>query len=145
MTNTARSDVARLLPAVYAIFAIAATGRSAVQLATRGGHAPVPYGLSAVAGVVYIGGFVALWRAPASESAQRLANALCLFELFGVVAVGLFSILFSTDLPDDTVWSRFGSGYGYIPLALPLAALWWLRAADRRAEACQHSTPIGPV
>ena len=29
--------------------------------------------------------------------------------------------------PDDTVWSDFGRGYGFIPLVLPLVGLWWLR------------------
>ena len=29
-------------------------------------------------------------------------------------------------LPEDTVWSGFGQGYGYIPLVLPLLGLWWL-------------------
>jgi hypothetical protein len=32
--------------------------------------------------------------------------------------------------PDETVWSRFGAGYGYLPLALPVAALVWLRRHD---------------
>jgi len=27
---------------------------------------------------------------------------------------------------DATVWSGFGSGYGYVPLVLPFIGLWWL-------------------
>jgi len=34
------------------------------------------------------------------------------------------------------VWTGFGSGYGFVPLVLPLVGLWWLRhtrgAARRR-------------
>jgi hypothetical protein len=28
--------------------------------------------------------------------------------------------------PDDTVWSRFGSGYGWVPAVLPFLGLAWL-------------------
>ena len=33
--------------------------------------------------------------------------------------------------PDKTVWSHFGSGYGYVPLVLPVLGLLWLRANRR--------------
>ena len=26
-----------------------------------------------------------------------------------------------------TVWTGFGSGYGFVPLVLPFVGLWWLR------------------
>ena len=32
----------------------------------------------------------------------------------------------------STVWSNFGSGYGYVPLILPFVGLWWLLASRRR-------------
>ncbi len=41
----------RVLVFVYGVFALAATGRSALQLATKASEAPVPYGLSAFAAV----------------------------------------------------------------------------------------------
>jgi len=28
--------------------------------------------------------------------------------------------------PDATVWTGFGSGYGFVPLVLPFVGLWWL-------------------
>jgi hypothetical protein len=28
--------------------------------------------------------------------------------------------------PDQTVWSDYGAGYGFVPLVLPFAGLWWL-------------------
>lgn len=130
-----RSDPSRLLLTVYAIFALAATGRSAVQLSTRAAEAPVPYMLSAVSAAFYIAGFVTLCRAPSSQRVRQIATAVCVVELAGVVGVGLVSILAPSDFPDDTVWSRFGGGYGFIPVALPLAALWWLRAERRRTPA----------
>ena len=50
----------RLLRGVYALFAVAAGARSAYQLATRFGDAPLAYGLSAVAAAVYVVAAIAL-------------------------------------------------------------------------------------
>jgi hypothetical protein len=35
------------------------------------------------------------------------------------------------DFPKATVWSGYGSGYGFVPLVLPLVGLWWLRRTSR--------------
>ena len=48
-------------------------------------------------------------------------------ELAGVITVGAASELFSKAFPDATVWTGFGSGYGFVPLVLPFVGLWWLR------------------
>ena len=48
------SGPGRALVAVYGIFALAATSRATVQLATRYDEAPLAYLLSAFAAVVYI-------------------------------------------------------------------------------------------
>jgi hypothetical protein len=40
--------------------------------------------------------------------------------------------------PDDSVWSVYGRGYGFVPLILPIIGLYWLRRtarADRAATA----------
>ena len=42
----------RVLIVIYAIFAVSATARSAVQLIRNAGEAPLAYGLSALAAVV---------------------------------------------------------------------------------------------
>lgn len=117
----------RMLVAVYAVFALAATARSAFQLATDFEAAPVAYLLSAVAGVVYVLATVALAR-----SHRRLAAVTIGFELVGVLAVGVLSLADAELFPDDSVWSGFGAGYGYVPLLLPLVGLWWLRRTARR-------------
>jgi C-5 cytosine-specific DNA methylase len=113
-------DLDRVLPVVYALLAIAAAGRGSLQLATEASRAPLAYTLSAVAGLVYIAGVAALSRAEKSRRALRWAMSLCTIELTGVIGVGLFSLLDSARFPDDTVWSDFGAGYGFIPLALPV-------------------------
>jgi hypothetical protein len=114
----------RVLIAVYAIFALSATARAGVQIATRFAEAPVPYLLSALAGVVYILATIGL--AGHGPAARRLAWAAVGFELVGVLVVGTLTVLDLGDFPDDTVWSFFGRGYGFVPLVLPLAGLWWL-------------------
>ena len=117
---------ARLLVVVYAIFAIAATARSIIQLSTRFDEAPLAYTLSAVAALVYIVATIALARA--DRTSRRVARAAMIFELSGVVIVGTASLLFPDAFPRATVWSTFGSGYLFIPLALPIIGLWWLHS-----------------
>ena len=116
----------RLLVAVYAVFAVAASSRAGYQLATRFAEAPVAYLLSALAAGVYVVATVALLR-----DLRRLALACIVFELAGVVGVGLLSLLDGALFPDATVWSAFGAGYGYVPLVLPVLGLLWLRRTAR--------------
>lgn len=115
----------RVLVAVYGIFAIAATARSFVQIATRFDEAPVAYLLSAVAAVIYIVATVALARG--DRTSRRVATVAITIELVGVLVVGTVSLLAPDAFPAASVWSTFGSGYLFIPLALPLVGLWWLR------------------
>ena len=112
----------RVLVAVYAIFALAASARSMAQLLTKADEAPVAYTLSAVAGIVYI---AATWALGTGRRAVALVTLL--FELTGVLAVGILSIVDGSLFPDQTVWSDFGAGYVFIPLVLPFVGLWWLR------------------
>ena len=110
--------------AVYAVLAVAATGRSFYQIATKFDEAPVAYALSALAAVVYIVATVALVRR--GRVWYRIAWATLVFELTGVLVVGVLSILDPNLFPHDTVWSFFGRGYVFIPLVLPFLGLWWL-------------------
>ena len=120
-----RHGLGRVLIAGYAVFALAATGRSGVQLATKAGEAPVPYALSALAAVVYVAATLGLARS--GKGWRRVAWLACGAELAGVLVVGALSVVEPDWFPDDTVWSRFGAGYGYLPLVLPFAGLAWLR------------------
>jgi amino acid transporter len=124
-----RSGPGRLLIAVYAIFALSATARSVYQLSTHFSRAPLPYLLSAFAGVVYIVATVCLTRG--SRTSRRIATVSILVELVGVLAVGTWSLVDPAAFPDATVWSDYGQGYGYIPAVLPLLGLWWLRSTAR--------------
>jgi len=127
-----RSGPGRLLIAVYAIFALAATARSAVQLGTHFSRAPLAYLLSAFAGVVYIVATVCLARG--DRASRRVATVSIVVELVGVLAVGTASLSLPDAFPDATVWSDYGQGYGYIPAVLPLLGLWWLRSSARDVE-----------
>lgn len=116
---------ARLLVAVYALFAVAATSRAAVQIATRFDEARLAYLLSALAAVVYVVATVAIARRTAAW--HRVALAACAFELLGVVVVGTLSLFDAQAFPDATVWSVYGRGYLFVPLVLPVAGLAYLR------------------
>src|ERR1044072_3556539 len=128
MSDTAtrtRSGPGRILIAVYAIFALAATARSAVQIATRFDEAPLAYLLSAFAAVVYIVATVCLARG--NRASRRGATVSIVVELVGVLTIGTLSLVDSQAFPDATVWSGYGQGYGYVPLVLPVLGLLWLR------------------
>ena len=112
----------RVLVAVYAVFALAAGARAVVQLSTRFSEAPVAYLLSALAAAVYVVATVALAR-----GGRRVALAAITVELVGVLVVGALSLLDPAAFPDETVWSAFGRGYGFVPLVLPVLGLLWLR------------------
>jgi hypothetical protein len=119
------SGPGRALLTVYLIFAVAAGARAGVQIATKFEQAPTAYLLSAVAATVYLVATVGLARG--GPIGRRVAMTGCVVELVGVLAVGGWSAADPAAFPDDTVWSRFGSGYGYVPLILPFAGLYWLR------------------
>lgn len=114
----------RVLVVIYAIFAIAATARSVVQLATRFNEAPVAYLLSALAAVIYIVATIALARG--DRTSMRVATVAIAIELIGVLVVGTISVLLPEFFPRATVWSAFGRGYLFIPLVLPIIGLWWV-------------------
>jgi hypothetical protein len=128
MTTTLQSSratgVGRVLIALYAILALAATARSIFQLVTKFEVAPLAYVLSALAGIIYIVATVALIKPGAAW--YRVAWITITIELIGVLVVGTVSLLRPDMLPDDTVWSYFGRGYLFIPLVLPVLGLVWL-------------------
>ena len=114
----------RVLVAVYGVFAISATARSLVQLLAKADEAPLAYSLSAVAALVYIAATLGL--AEVGPSPRRLAWASVGFELVGVLTVGTLTVLDPELFPDQTVWSSYGAGYGWLPLVLPFAGIAWL-------------------
>ncbi len=114
----------RVLLLVYGTFALSASARALVQITTHFSEAPLAYLLSALAGAVYIAATVGL--AVGGARGRLIALVGCTVELVGVLIVGTLSIADAVAFPDDTVWSRYGSGYGYVPLLLPFIGLWWI-------------------
>lgn len=114
----------RLLVAVYGLLALAATGRSVLQIVEYFHRAPVSYLLSALAAVIYIVATVGL--AGGGRTSVRVAAVAVAIELVGVLVVGSLSYAMPQAFPDKTVWSHFGQGYGYVPLVLPFLGLWWI-------------------
>jgi len=115
----------RVLVAVYAVFAISASARAGIQIATHFDEAPIAYLLSALAAVVYIVATIGLARS--SPTSRRVALVACTIELVGVLVVGTLSVVWPDVFPDATVWSGYGRGYGFVPLVLPVLGLLWLR------------------
>ena len=115
----------RALVFAYGVFAVAATGRSLVQLSTDADKAPLAYSLSLFAAVVYLVATTSLLLG--GRGGWRVAAVAVSVELMGVLAVGALSYAATDLFPDRTVWSHFGQGYAYVPLVLPFAGLVWLR------------------
>lgn len=125
----------RVVVFVYGLLALAATARAISQIATRLDEAPLAYLLSLFSGLVYVLATVALSRP--GRRWRAVAWLAITIELAGVLLVGAVSLAAPQDFPDETVWSQFGAGYGYVPLVLPvvgLVMLWRSRAREVPVE-----------
>jgi hypothetical protein len=123
-----RTGFGRILVFVYGVFALAATARALVQLATQASTAPVAYALSLFSGLVYI---VATWALATDRRGVALVT-ICV-ELTGVLVIGTLS--HPDDIDRASVWSDYGNGYGFVPLVLPFLGLWWLYRLARLSSA----------
>jgi hypothetical protein len=135
-----------VLALTYGFFVLAAGARSGVQIGTRFDRAPLAYSLSALASLVYTAGLIVFVLGEHRPGRWRWVAGLCLTELAGVLAIGAASDLAPSAFPDATVWSGFGQGYGYVPLALPVLGLWWAlrtRSLSRGGAPARRATPAG--
>lgn len=128
-TGSSRLGIGRVLIAIYAVFAVSATARASYQLLTKFQDAPVAYSLSATSALIYILATIALVKR--GQTWHRIATVAIAIELVGVVAVGILSYTHPELFAHPTVWSKFGQGYGYVPLILPILGLVWLRRNKR--------------
>ena len=133
-TSSRATGIGRVLIAVYGVLALAATGRSFVQIVSEFADAPLAYTLSALAAVVYIVATIALIGK--GDTWYRVAWITITFELVGVLVVGVLSLVDPELFPAKTVWSFFGKGYAFVPLVLPVLGMLWLRHT--------RSTDTGP-
>lgn len=142
--RTRMTGIGRVLVIVYAVMALAATGRSFVQIVRKFDEAPLAYSLSALAAVVYIVATLGLVLAR-RRGWYTIAWIAIIFELAGVLIVGTLSLTIPELFQHDSVWSVFGRGYLFIPLVLPVFGVWWLRThrpadADADADAARSET-----
>jgi hypothetical protein len=121
--------VGRLLIVFYAVFAVSSTARASFQILTKFEQAPLAYSLSLLSALVYILATISL--AKAGKRWKQVALASVVFELAGVLLVGALSFVAPELFAHPSVWSGFGSGYGYIPLVLPILGLLWIRKSQR--------------
>jgi hypothetical protein len=133
MATTPRAaGIGRVLIAVYAVFAVSSTARASYQLIREFDQAPLAYILSALAAVVYILATISLAKKGAIWN--LIAWLAVSFELVGVVTVGILSLIQPELFGHPSVWSKFGAGYGYVPLVLPILGLLWLRKTSINSE-----------
>ena len=125
------SGAGRVLVALYGTFALAAGARAAVQLITKFDEAPLAYLLSAFSAIVYIVALAGLVRG--GRGGRRTALIAISIELVGVLVVGTFTLADRAAFPDETVWSAYGQGYGYVPLILPVLGLLLLGRTGQKS------------
>ena len=129
--------VARIaLVVAYSVLGLAALGRSTVQITTKLADAPVPYLVSGLSALLYTVIALALWKRWAGVALVGTA-----VELAGVVIVGTLGYVEPSWWPDETVWTGYGSAYGWVPLLLPIIALVLLvrERAAHTARTARHS------
>lgn len=131
------SGFGRLIVLVYVVFAVSAGVRAVYQVATKFDQAPISYALSTLAAAIYLVAAVAIIK-----GAPRIALAAVSVELAGVVGVGALSYAVPDWFPEASVWSHFGTGYGLVPLILPIAGLVYL-LGRRSAEEPQAGDDEG--
>lgn len=127
--KSASLGVGRLLIAVYAVFAVSATARALFQILTKFEEAPLAYSLSLLSAMIYILATVSL--AKSGKTWRKVATYSVAFELVGVLTVGSLSFLVPQLFAHASVWSGFGSGYGFLPLALPILGLVWINRSGK--------------
>ncbi|MGW5850660.1 hypothetical protein ACWFQ8_22370 [Streptomyces sp. NPDC055254] len=115
-----------LLVWLYGVMVVGAVSRSAYQISTEFGRAPLAYSLSAAAALAYA--FITYSLVRGGERARKAALVCCAAELAGVLVVGTWTLVRPEAFPDATVWSDFGMGYLFIPVILPITGMLWLRA-----------------
>jgi hypothetical protein len=130
------------LVALYGVFSLAAGARAAVQLSTRFSEAPLAYLLSAFAAAVYVVATVGLVRG--GRGGRRTALTAITVELVGVLVVGTLSLADPAAFPDETVWSAYGRGYLFVPLALPVLGLWLLLRRGQKSPPPKSPPPKSP-
>lgn len=132
MAQRRSRGIGLVLIGVYGVLALAATGRSFVQIVRSFDEAPLAYTLSALSAVVYIVATIAL--IVLGRVWARIAWVTITFELAGVLIVGTLSLTNPALFDHPTVWSVYGIGYLFIPLVIPILGLIWL-AKGRTREA----------
>ncbi|AOP54392.1 hypothetical protein [Brevibacterium aurantiacum] len=129
----------RALTAVYGVFALSATARAGYQVIREFDVAPIAYSLSVLAAVIYIVATVCLviGNPRLTPDCDR-----CLPRRIPRRHHRRHPQLHHPeDFAKPSVWSSFGSGYGYIPLILPSSDSG---GSSRRTQNPHHLTSQAP-
>ena len=125
-----------MLVVVYGVLALAATGRSVLQIPSDfDAGAPGLHALGGGRGRLHPRD----WCLARGGQWVRVGTWACTVELVGVLVVGAASYLVPDAFPDKTVWSHFGQGYGFVPLVLPVLGLLWFRKVEPTTAAAERA------
>ena len=114
----------------YALWSFSALGRSSWEYLFKQNVATyVPAHLSTFVGVLYIFIIVGLRRR--TPRWWWVTLALLIVELAGVLIVGTIDVVWQP-FPYATVWSKYGSGYFFMPLVLPFVGLAYMLKSETR-------------
>ena len=137
-----------MLVVLYAVLALAATGRSILQITSYFEQAPLAYLLSAFAAVVYL---LATWCLARGGRWVRVGVVACTIELVGVLVVGTASYLFPDAFPTRRCGPTSARGTATCRSSCPCwaccgSAGWsgWRRRRRPRRRAQPSAESTGP-
>lgn len=119
------NSIGYVLGVTYPVLAISTGARALYQLAGfKEGASTTAAVLSLVAALCYLAATIGFFRR--RPWAWWVSVVALAFELTMVLVIGVVTTVNPDIFGDETVWSRFGVGYGFFPLIQPLLGLVWL-------------------
>lgn len=119
------NTIGYVLGVSYPVLALSTGVRAVYQLAGfKEGASTTAAVLSLVASICYLAASIGFFKR--ERWAWWLSVCALGFEMSMVLVIGTITTINPDIFGDETVWSRYGMGYGFFPLIQPLLGLIWL-------------------